>query len=125
MRWISSFQIACFRIISVRLEHWLLHVLIHLNCTHFSASLGTVEALYIEDSTFVENSGGAIFLQQVTFFGGISTEINNCTFISNYAANGGAIFVSDADLSIDLFNNKFINNSALYSGGDSPFFLTF
>ena len=67
--------------------------------------------VFVIDSTFSQNTSGAIFA-----YGSVT--VSNSTFIDNSSYNGGAIYAgSDVDESVHITNSTFQGNSATYEGG--------
>ena len=100
---------------------------------HLASEYGIIKnCLFENNSAF--NEGGAIYLNYQILDNGTPgykdgmnwyyendvyveciAEIDNCTFINNFAPNGGAIYESNNGTTI--INSKFINNSVNNNGG--------
>ena len=78
----------------------------------------------IKDSEFINNTacnnGGAILFEGTSYKNKYAAFVENCTFIHNYAQNGGAIYILLVPFSHTLHSiasSKFSDNSATENGG--------
>ena len=83
------------------------------NCQSVLLIMKNADSVYINESSFINNHGGAIFIP--AYSQSISLIITNCEFTANYAKYGGAVYSDNANL-ITITNSSFINNTAEYGG---------